>query len=462
MREKKNNNKPIENVLNAARVLVIGLARSGFSAAKLLLEKGFEVRVSESGAGQGVSEKSRALEALGATVETGSHSDSFLDRVDLVVASPGVPDDNELVQKALAGGVRVIGELELASRYIDTPVIAVTGTNGKTTTASLVAHCLRSAGQKNLLAGNVGIPLSSVIEEASEVNWLVLEVSSYQIARTVTFHPRVSVFLNLSSDHLDRYGSLDEYFAHKRRLFINQVSDDTAVLNAEEKRISSIADGTDARVFTFSRTGNVREGAFVEGGKIMLKIENTISELCSTSSIPIPGSHNLQNVLAAACALTAAGCTAGETGRGIETFNGLPHRIEDLGTHSGVRFVNDSKATNVSSTRSAIESIDGPIVLIMGGRHKGEPYTGLVPVVSKKVRQLVVIGEAAPLIEADLVDFVKTARAEDLKKALRTAMKSAEAGDVILLSPACSSFDMFDNFEDRGNTFKELVREISG
>jgi UDP-N-acetylmuramoylalanine--D-glutamate ligase len=447
----------VENVKKTSGVLVIGLARSGFAAAKLLLEKGYSVRVSELLEDREITEKRRTLESNGVLVETGTHTEDFLVGVDLVVASPGVPDDNPLIVKSHSLGIDVIGELELASQYAKVPVIAVTGTNGKTTTASLIAHCLSNSGRKTVLAGNVGVPLSTVLGRVEKSDWLVLEVSSYQLARTVTFHPEVSVFLNISSDHLDRYSSIDEYFAHKRRLFINQTAGDTAVLNDEEEIIRSIGEEIKTNVLTFSRIGGVKEGAFLESDTVQLRVGGNQARVCSLSSIPIPGRHNLQNILAAVCALTAADCTLEEIEKGIETFRGLSHRLEDLGTHRNIRFINDSKATNVSSTLCAVESVREPIILIMGGRHKGEPYTRLVPIVRDRVKHLIVIGEAAPLIEADMSGSVDTSSAASLEDAMQTALKHASAGDAVLLSPGCSSFDMFDNYEQRGELFKELV-----
>jgi UDP-N-acetylmuramoylalanine--D-glutamate ligase len=438
-------------------VLVIGLARSGFAAATLLLEKGFDVRVSDASAGAGVSENRRLLESFGALVETGSHSKDFLAGVDFVVVSPGIPDDNPLIEAANEQGIEIIGELELASRYVSVPVIAVTGTNGKTTTVSLIDHCLRISGRKTVLAGNVGIPLSSVIEEAGRSDWLVLEVSSYQTARTVTFHPHVSVFLNMASDHLDRYRSFEEYFSHKRRLFDNQTPEDVAVLNHEEEIIRKVGDEISARALFFSRLGQVNEGAFLDSHTVRLRYRGSEKNVCDVSSIPLPGAHNLQNVLAAVCTLAAAGCTPEEIRGGILTFTGLPHRLEDLGSHRGIRFINDSKATNVASTCCALESFSEPIVLIMGGRHKGEPYTRLASLVAGKVTHLVVLGEAAPLIEADLSPVVAVTRAESLADALEVAVGYASPGDVVLLSPGCSSFDMFNNYEERGMAFRELV-----
>lgn len=445
------------NITETSRVLVIGLARSGFAAAKLLLEKGFDVNVSEMRDEEDIAGRRQVLESLGARVETGTHSQESLNGVDLVVASPGVPDENPLIEEALSRDIPIIGELELASRYADVPIIAVTGTNGKTTTASLIAHVLKSSGRQTVLAGNVGIPLSSVLDEAENSDWLVLEVSSYQLARTVTFHPRISILLNISSDHLDRYRSFEEYVSHKKRLFMNQTVKDTAVLNGEEETIRSIADTLDAKVLTFSRLGEVREGAYPDGETIRLRTRDALVSICNISSIPLPGRHNLQNVLAAVCALTAAGCEPDELQRGIQNFVGLPHRLEELGTFRGIRFVNDSKATNVSSTSHAVDSFREPVILIMGGRHKGEPYTGLIPIMQNKVKHLVVIGEAAPLIERDLSEAVETSRATDLESAFHTALKHASSGDVVLLSPGCSSFDMFENYEERGETFRGFV-----
>ncbi len=445
---------------NISNVLVIGLARSGCAAAELLLDEGFDVRVSELRAAPDVRERRKNLEARGAVVETGTHSPGFLEGIDLVVTSPGVPENNPLIWGALQGGIEVIGELELASRYIRTPVIAVTGTNGKTTTVSLITHCLKHAGRKVVLAGNTGIPLSSVIEEAAVCDWLVLEVSSYQLAHTSLFHPVISVFLNMASDHLDRYGSLEEYFAHKRRLFTNQTHNDTAVLNDEEDKIRSIGDEIDARVLTFSRSGEVREGAFIGDESIRLSLDGEQVDVLELKKIPLPGWHNKQNVLASVCALASADCTLGEIREGVESFEGLPHRLEELDTFQGIKFVNDSKATNVSSTYCAIDGVRGPIVLIMGGRHKGEPYSRLLPLVRSKVKHLVVIGEAAELIKEDLSGAVAATVCRNLDDAVQAAVAHAKPGDTVLLSPGCSSFDMFTDYEERGDTFRELIHGL--
>jgi UDP-N-acetylmuramoylalanine--D-glutamate ligase len=449
-----------EKVPEGADVLVVGLARSGFAAAKLLLGKGFRVRVSEAMSDPEISERARVLEEQGALVETGGHTIGVLQGVSLLVSSPGVPDENPLLVAAGESGIPVIDELELASREVRTPIIAVTGTNGKTTTSSLIAHCLAHAGRRAVLAGNIGVPLSAVLEEAGKADWLVLEVSSYQLGRTVAFRPAVSVFLNISSDHMDRYRSFEDYFSHKKRLFANQDRGDTAVLNGEDGSIRALSNGIKARTLFFDRFRSVDEGACMEGGVILQKSGCRREEVCRASEIPLPGGHNLQNVLASVCALSAAGCTPIDMRESLRTFHGLHHRLEDLGTVRGVRFINDSKATNVSSVLVALESFQEPIVLIMGGRHKGEPYSQLGSLVKRKVKHLVVVGEAAPLIVADLSRFAPTTRSANLHDALAVAMQHARAGDVVLLSPACSSFDMFRNYEERGDAFRELVNDL--
>lgn len=449
-----------ERTSGEEEVLVVGLARSGFAAAMLLLSKGWRVRISEERNDPEVREKAKLLADKGARVETGGHTSEFLDGLSLVVASPGVPDENRLLVAARARGIPVIDELELASREVRAPLIAVTGTNGKTTTSSLIAHCLSSAGRRTVLAGNVGIPLSAVLDEVRESDWVVVEVSSYQLGRTMHFHPAISVFLNIASDHMDRYSSFEDYYSHKKRIFANQERDDTAVLNAEEDPIRSLARGLRSQVLFFDRRCAVEDGAWVERDAILLGSRTHREEVCRVSDLPLQGSHNLQNVLASVCALRAAGCTSAEMREGIGTFKGLHHRLEDLGTVRGVRFINDSKATNVSSALCALESIAEPIVLIMGGRHKGEPYSRLGPLVRKKVKHIVVIGEAVPLIEADLSDLVPMTRSGSFRDAVSVAMVHASPGDVVLLSPACSSFDMFRNYEERGDIFKELVNDL--
>jgi UDP-N-acetylmuramoylalanine--D-glutamate ligase len=445
--------------LAGRRVAVVGLARSGVAAARLLCESGARVVATDAKPLSALSAEARGLEALGVKLMT---ADAMpLDDAELVVASPGVPLDGEQLAPARQRGVPVIGELELGWRACEAEAVAITGTNGKTTTTALVGALLARPPRAVLVAGNIGTPLAAEAARFARDGWLVLEVSSFQLETIQRFRPRVAAVLNITPDHLDRHGTFTAYLAAKARILENQGPGDGAVLNEDDAGARALAAAVRGDLVWFSRRRELPRGVFVRDGWIVARLDGAAEQVCPVSEISLRGAHNIENALAATACARWLGVPAATIREGIAAFRAVAHRIEFVRELDGAAYYNDSKGTNVESTIKALESFTEPVVLIAGGKGKGQDFAPLARVARGRVRLAVLIGEDAPRMAAALeAERVASARSSSLEAALETARMAAQAGDVVLLSPACASFDMFDNYEHRGDVFKHLAGQL--
>jgi UDP-N-acetylmuramoylalanine--D-glutamate ligase len=448
--------------LKNKRVLVVGLGKSGLSAAMFLREQGARVTVSDTRSAVALAKEIPALLEAGIMVESGGHGLLTFRRQDLIVVSPGVPMDTPEVKQVVAFGLPVIGELELASRFLLGKVVAITGSNGKTTTTTLVGKIFADAGLPTLVGGNIGLPVIDLVEKSTPETVSVLEVSSFQLETVEEFHPWISVVLNITPDHLDRHGSFESYAAAKARITERQAAEDFLVLNAEDKAAQMIALKTKAQIFWFSGRRPIKQGAFVHGESILfIPREGAKAEpVMPVSDIHLKGSHNVENVLAAVCAARLAKIPAESIRASVAGFAAVEHRLERVKVVNGVEFYNDSKATNVDATMKAVASFAGGIHLILGGKDKDSDYSLMSGMLKERVKIVYTIGSAAEKIERELQGVVKIVPAETLQVAVAKAAKAATTGDVVLLSPACSSFDQFENYEQRGRVFRQLVNEL--
>jgi len=449
--------------LKGKKVLVVGLGKSGLAAALFLRRQGALVTVSDVRSADQLAKEIPALIEAGIMVEAGGHGLLTFRRQDLIVVSPGVPIDTPELVQARQLGLPVIGELELAARFLKGQTLAVTGSNGKTTTTTLLGEILDASGLPTLVGGNIGVPVISLIEQSTDNSWSVLEVSSFQLETTVEFHPRIAVILNITPDHLDRHGSFENYARAKERIFARQTAEDYLVLNADNTRAADAAHRSIAKVYWFSIENPVTQGAFLEQGFVVFRAaEGAATEkVVPARAIPLKGTHNVENVLAAVCAARLAGVEAGVIRRAIENFRAVEHRLEYVATRNGVEFYNDSKATNVDATAKAIEAFSGGIHLILGGKDKNSDYTLLAELLRERVSAVYTIGAAAEKIESHLRGVVSIHSCETLEKAVHIAAAAAHPGEVVLLAPACASFDQFENYEQRGRVFKQLVKDLS-
>jgi len=456
--------------LKDKRVLVVGLGRSGVASALFLKARGARVTVSDTKSGDELRNEIPTLLDHGITVETGGHGERTFRGQDLIVVSPGVPVDAPTLAQARALGEEVIGEIELASQFLPGPMVAITGSNGKTTTTTLAGEILSAGGFPTLVGGNIGTPAISLVEQAKPETVIVLEVSSFQLETIQAFRPKVAVVLNVTPDHLDRHKTFEAYADAKARMFENQRSDDFAVLNADDPTCVAMAQQTLAQVFWFSRQKEVRQGTWVRDGNILFRDgdgqgKSGQCEIMPLSEILLKGAHNLENVLAAACAGVLMGCEAKKIRQAVHDFKAVEHRLEFVATIGGVDYYNDSKATNVDATIKALESFPANIHLILGGKDKGSDYTVLSELLQKRVKSVYTIGAAAEKIESQIASSrsanLEVVHAETLENAIRKAHAVAAPGDVVLLAPACASFDQFKNYEHRGQVFKEIVRGLA-
>lgn len=450
--------------LQNRQVLVIGAGKSGLAAADFLAHKGARVTLCDAKGEAELGDKLVGLESAIA-FSLGVYPQVTRDDWDLVVVSPGVPESIPPLVQARMAGIEIIGELELASRFARAPMVAITGTNGKTTTTALTGAIFRAADRRTLVAGNIGTPLSAAVDGYGADDVIVIEASSFQLAAATTFKPRVAVVLNITPDHLDRHGSLAAYTAAKARIFANQTAEDWTILNADDPATAALADLSPGRVIFFSRGHTLERGIFVHHDQIVVNPGNgELQEICPLQNLQLPGGHNLENALAAVGAGWTMGVPAATIARAVASFPGVPHRLEPVGEINGVRYVNDSKGTNPDAAIKALEAFDDPIVLIAGGRNKGNEFGGFAAHFRDKVRALVVVGEAAGDIAtaAAAVGQREIWFASNFPAAVREAARLARPGDVVLLSPACASWDMFKSYEERGDLFRRIVAEMAG
>jgi UDP-N-acetylmuramoylalanine--D-glutamate ligase len=450
--------------LKGKKVLVVGLGKSGLAAALFLRRRGAQVTVSDVRSAEALARDIPALIEEGIAVEAGGHGLLTFRRQDLIVVSPGVPVDTPELVQVRNFGLPVIGELELAARFLQGKVLAITGSNGKTTTTTLAGEILKESGLPTVVGGNIGVPVVALIEESKPDTWAVLEVSSFQLETTNEFHPAIAVILNITPDHLDRHGTFENYALAKERIFARQTLDDFLILNADNLRAAEAAPRAKSQVYWFSVHHAVSRGAWVENGQVVfLAAEGGQPEtILPVDAIPLKGSHNVENILAAVCAARLAGCPAASVRSAVEKFKAVEHRLEFVANLNGVDFYNDSKATNVDATEKAIAAFPGGIHLILGGKDKNSDYTTLSQLLRERVRAVYTIGSAAQKIETHLRGVVPIHSCQTLDNAVKTAANNARPGDIVLLAPACSSFDQFESYEHRGRVFKELVHEAQG
>ena len=451
--------------VNNKRVLVVGLGKSGVASALFLKAKGARVTVSDSKPQDQLKDQIPVLLDNGIAVETGGHGERTFRGQDLIVVSPGVPTDSPPLVQARALGENVIGEIELAAQFFPGRIVAITGSNGKTTTTTLAGEIVAAAGYRVAVGGNIGTPAISLVEAATADTIAVLEVSSFQLETIQTFRPQVAVVLNVTPDHLDRHRTFAAYADAKARIFENQRAGDFTVLNADDRTCVELATRTRAQVFWFSRTAEVKQGAFVREGRIFFRDHNGQREIMQVSEISLKGAHNVENVLAAVCVGALLGCEPDRIRTSVRNFKAVEHRLEHVATIRGVDYYNDSKATNVDATIKAIESFPANIHLILGGKDKGSDYSVLNDLLQKRVKRVYTIGAAAAKIESQIVSSKNGGpeidHSETLETAIRHAAEVAVPGDIVLLAPACASFDQFRNYEHRGKVFKQVVGSLA-
>lgn len=459
--------------LEGKKTLVLGAGKSGIGSAKFLATRGATVALHDKKPVDEWSEEARSLKELGIGLIDGMLPSWLLDQIELVVISPGVPLTSipaRYVDRAAQhdGDREVIGEVELAYRFMKGRIVGITGSNGKTTTTTLIGQMLKDAGLKTQVGGNIGTTLISLSETADDDTWTVVELSSFQLETIVDFRPNVAVALNVTPNHMDRYDLFTDYAAAKHRLFMNQTADDVAILNADDEITASWATGLKAHVSLFSTARELEDGLFMRGRDLICKAQGSEKVLTTRDEMNLRGIHNVQNVLASFAAGLACGADPDSMRETVRNFKAVEHRLEYVSSVEGVKFYNDSKATSVDATLKALEALagdeEGQIVLILGGRGKNAPYAPLTGLVKTRVRALVLIGEDAGNIESQLKDHAEIIRAGDMKdaveKSFAAAVKGGEKNDVVLLAPACASFDMFRSFEQRGEVFKSEVAKV--
>ncbi len=440
------------------KVLVIGAARSGLSSAEFLAKAGNQVVLTDMKQCQDVEN----LKSLGVSFIWGEQPDVAMIQPDYIVMSPGVPLTIPPVQYAKAHNIPVIGELELAYANCKAPFVAITGTNGKTTTTTLTGELLKNTGKRVFVGGNIGVPLVSYASELSENDLVVAEVSSFQLETIDTFAPHLALMINLTPDHLDRHGTMENYLACKANIFANQTEQDYLILNYDDPAIRSLAGQSKGKVIFFSQQHILEEGVYLEHDQVVLKWNDTVMPVCKTEEIAIKGKHNLENAMGAILLAYLSGVSIEDIRQTLMTFQGVAHRLEPVRTYNGVLYINDSKGTNPDSTMKAIEAYHNPIVLILGGLNKGSDFAPLANLVKAQVKQVVVLGEAKDVIvqALDEAGFHAYTVVDTFEEAVQTAGNLAVAGDVVLLSPACASWDMFKSYEERGDLFKEIVNRF--
>jgi len=456
-------------------IVIVGLGRTGLAAARFLHRQGARVMVSDSASEKELGDAIGALAQLGIRVETGSHRAAFFQNADLILVSPGVAHTLEPIAQANARGVPVIGEVELASTFIKEPIIAVTGTNGKTTTTALLGQMLKNSGIQAFVGGNIGNPLIEYVSSAQKAQVVVAEISSFQLDTIATFRPKVSVLLNITEDHLDRYPDFEAYADSKMRIFENQQTEDLAIVNGLDRLIRTKTKNIKCRRLFFPSLEAGEQGAILNDQKIILnlnkvegidpKIQNLNSKIQNRLSLDITkiqlkGRHNFENACAASLAALAAGATLEGVQKTLNEFKGLAHRLEHVATINAVDYYNDSKATNVDGVLRALECFSKPVLLLMGGRDKGGNFSVLQDIIGRHVKELIVMGEAAESIRSAMGQQTLTKVAASMQEAVATAFEDAEPQDVVLLSPGCASFDWYRNYAHRGDDFRQAVEKL--
>lgn len=444
--------------LKAKKVAVIGVGKTGLATARFLAGREARIALTDAKPLSAWGEASAALENLQAELTVAPYGPEILTDADLVVPSPGIYPDNPILVEAVRRGIPVLSEIELAWRFLKTPLVAITGTNGKTTVTSLIGEILRGAGEKIFVGGNIGAPLIGYVDGPQGADWAIVEVSSFQLQWAQTFHPRIAVLLNVTSDHIDYHGSFHAYRKIKERIFARQNAGDLAILNADEETTASLCGRLAARTELFSTSGAVDHGMFLSGEILVHLLPAGGKEEYPLAMIHLPGRHNCENVMAAILAARACGCPPPAIVRAVDGFRGIAHRIEYAGEKNGVLFYDDSKGTNVGAVMRALESFSQPVVLLLGGRDKEGDFQTLAPLIHRGVKELVLFGEAREKINDLVGGVVKTTLAPTMKEAMEKAYSSASPGDVVLLSPGCASFDEFRDYKERGDRFQEWVR----
>jgi len=446
--------------LEKQKVAVIGIGKTGRATARFLAGRGARIAVTDEKPVSAWGEALVELEELSADLIITPYGPEVLTGADLVIPSPGVYPANPILVEALRREIPVLSEIEVAWRFLKTPLVAVTGTNGKTTVATLIGDMLRTAGKKVFVGGNIGAPLIGYVDGPQDADWAVAEVSSFQLQWAYEFHPRIAALLNTTCDHLDYHGSFEAYLRIKERIFAQQTPGDLAILNADEASTATLSGRLSARTELFSSSGAVACGMFLEGENMVRVSPSGEREDFPLGMIRIPGRHNVENVMAAVIAARTCGCLPPSLIEAVESFRGIAHRIEYAGEKNGVAFYDDSKGTNVGAVIRALESFSCPVILLLGGRDKEGDFAALAPLIRSRVRELVLFGEAREKINALVGGVVRTTLAATMKEAVTTAYRHASRGDVVLLSPGCASFDEFTNYKARGKAFQELVGQI--
>jgi len=446
-------------------VAILGLARSGVAAAKLLLEEGAHVYVSDAADNEILRERAKELVKLGAKVELGGHGDEMLGQIDEIIVSPGVPKDIPILLwfKSNRTELPIISEIELAYRFAKGKIIGITGSNGKSTTVSMVGALFEAAGYETNVVGNIGIAMSEIVLTASEDSVLCVELSSFQLDSIVDFHPDVACLLNLTPDHLDRHYDVETYYGAKFNIFRNQTNEDYAILNISDAKVASCGQSVNSKILWFSNSEIDRPGVFIREDKLFLrKPDGNEIEIMATKEINVPGSHNLANACAAVACSIPFGIPTEIIAKALREFQGLPHRLQLVGSLNGIRFINDSKATNVDSLECALRSFTEDVVLIAGGYDKGADFSPLRDLVRERVKHVVLIGATADRIAGEWSEATAIEKAADLEEAIYKAHTAAKSRGIVLLAPGCASYDMFDNFEHRGEQFTEIVLRLIG
>jgi len=446
--------------LTGKEIVIIGMARSGMAVAEFLWKRGARVTLSDNRPETALESEIRLLNERNIEYEAGGHSPELLGMADLIVVSPGVPLSLPVLRQAAQAGKTLISEIELASRYLRGRVIAITGTNGKTTTTTLVGEILRTAGFPAQVGGNIGTPLISLVESSTEDTWSVVELSSFQLEAVPTFRPDIAVLLNITPDHLDRYASFEAYAQAKLNILENQVNSDFAVLNYEDPSLQKTAGSVHSQVFWFSGSREVTRGTYALGGQIVFQSGQGAERVMTCNEVPLKGRHNIENVAAAITAARLAGIPSSTIAEGVRNFKAVEHRLEPVADISGVHFFNDSKATNVDATIKALEAFESGVILILGGRDKGGDFKLLSRLLQERTKTVVLLGEASDKIRTQLEGTVPMTQASSMDNAVKVAFQQAAPGNTVLLAPACASFDMFQNYEHRGREFKAAVGRL--